>query len=314
MKTVNSYSLVIVTAILALGACSQKNDKLDTIADLFLDSSKIIGGERLSPVHIVSSHVVALYDSTEKEICTGSIIAEDVILTAGHCIPSDFSNLKVLFGVNARKSLAIRTVQFAGTHIDYRPKDIGSWSDIGLVYFTGGLPEGFSPISIVQDELLLQKGVLTELAGYGQNNGIKKTGIGYLRHTTVQVEDPAFGYGEVELNQTQGSGACHGDSGGPAYIVEDSQIKLWGITSRGEKDKEDNCTHYSIYTNAVTYSAWINSSIKSIHEAIEKKIAKTTSPVPNLGENIEVKNPESNNAGNTSTSALKIAAELHLFR
>lgn len=311
MKLVNTYALQVLVAALTLGACSPKNfsqkkakpTELEKISNLFFNNSEIIKGEPLSPVHIVSSHVVALYDTFEGNLCTGSIIAEDIILTAGHCIPSDSANLVVLFGVDAQNFVEFRHAQFAGAHLDFLPKEKGSWADIGLVYFSGGLPKGYAPIQILKDEVLLQKGVPTELAGYGQYDGVKHTGSGLLRHTTVEVENPAFDFGEVELNQTKGTGACHGDSGGPAYIVEDSQIKLWGITSRGEKDPNNDCSKFSVYTNAVAYTGWIDSSLAAIHTAAEK-----------------LKETEKNATGSSALAegealpALKLASDLHLFR
>jgi secreted trypsin-like serine protease len=310
MKVFLIKALPIIAAALALGACSTRNlneqkprtTELERVSDLFLNNDKIIGGERLSPVHLASSHIVALYNLADDSLCTGSIIAEDIILTAGHCIPQDPSSLLVLFGVDAQNYIEFRYVQFAGAHLKYQPREQGYWTDIGVVYFSGGLPDGYKPVQILEDDIFLQKGTQTELAGYGLADGVKKTGSGVLRHTTVKIEDPIFDFGEVELNQTQGKGACHGDSGGPAYIVENSQIKLWGITSRGEKDTTDDCSQFSVYTSATVYLGWINGSMKAIHDAADKQ-KQTNSEVA-------VNHPET--AGNSS--ALVLASNLNLFR
>lgn len=277
-KTLSKSLVPALAAVLLLGACSpkkldQQNAKANSIenkGDLFLDQSQIIGGEKLSMAHELSTHVVALYDTLEGGLCTGSIIADDIILTAGHCIPEDPANMVVLFGVDARKYTDVRPVVFAGANEQFNPHEGGgTWSDIALVYFTGGLPAGYSPIELLSDESLIQKGVATDLAGYGQSNGVKKTGSGVLRRTTVQILDPEFNFGEVILDQTQGKGACHGDSGGPAYVLENSKFKLWGVTSRGENDKSDDCSHYAVYTNAVAFSNWISDGTKAIHETAD---------------------------------------------
>jgi hypothetical protein len=275
MGAFGKYLVTGLTVLIALSACSpkkfadqnKKNEKLAELSNLFLDSSQIIGGANLSPIHKISSHIVALYDLAEGGLCTGSIISEDIILTAGHCIPANPASLVVLFGVDARNAVIYRQALFAGAHKNFLPKESGAWSDIGLVYFSGGLPEGYTPISILADEIHLQKGVQTELAGYGLSDGVNKTGSGYLRHTLVSIDNPMFQYGEVTLDQTKGTGACHGDSGGPAFVVVDSEIKLWGVTSRGEKDPNDDCSQYAVYTSANTYLGWINKSSEVIHKA-----------------------------------------------
>lgn len=310
MAAFNKYLVAGLTAILALSACSpkklteqnKKTEHLAELSNLFLNTSEIIGGENLSPIHKISSHIVALYDLAEGGLCTGSIIAEDIILTAGHCIPANPASLVVLFGVNAQNAVIYRQALFAGAHKNFLPKEAGNWSDIGLVYFDGGLPEGYSPVTILEDDILLQKGTQTELAGYGLSDGVNKTGSGVLRHTVVSIDDPGFQFGEVTLDQTKGTGACHGDSGGPAFIVENSQIKLWGVTSRGERDPNDDCSQFAVYTNAHTYLGWISQSLQVIHKAAENLKVATSETADNQ------------TATNNTQMAMNMVSESQLFR
>ncbi len=62
---------------------------------------------------------------------------------------------------------------------------------------------------------------------------------------------------EASLDQRRGTGACHGDSGGPAYLALEGGYALWGVTSRGLNDPNDDCSQFAIYTKAMPYANWI---------------------------------------------------------
>ena len=93
------------------------------------------------------------------------------------------------------------------------------------------------------------------------NNGDDSTGAGTLRVVDVSISDAKYSKTEVLLDQTQGKGACHGDSGGPAFIKTKENLKLWGVTSRGSGSGENDCSGYSIYTRINSYTRWINSTV-----------------------------------------------------
>ena len=58
------------------------------------------------------------------------------------------------------------------------------------------------------------------------------------------------------FSSATGTGACHGDSGGPAIAAIKGQNYLIGITSR-TTDLKGGCHKDSIYTNVAAYQALI---------------------------------------------------------
>jgi hypothetical protein len=134
--------------------------------------------------------------------------------------------------------------------------------DIALLRYKGTTPRGFIPLPLLKTQHLRildqRRGALTLLAGYGISDGVQKTGSGILRMASARVADAKFSRTEVRLDQTQGKGACHGDSGGPAIVFVGGQAHVWGVTSRGVNDPKDDCSVSAVYTNAVAYEAWID--------------------------------------------------------
>lgn len=137
--------------------------------------------------------------------------------------------------------------------------------DIALVRFPGGLPKGYQKIGIADSDKALKKGSATALAGYGISNARTKTGAGTLRKTTVRVSDLRKGKSEMILDQSHGHGACHGDSGGPAFVRYRGKSALAGVTNRSYPDgAADDCAHKVVYTKVSAYKDWIKRNEKAL--------------------------------------------------
>ena len=80
----------------------------------------------------------------------------------------------------------------------------------------------------------------------------------------MKILNAQYGKTEVEMNQTQGKGACHGDSGGPAFVVSGGQYYLFGVTSRGPSNQPDNCASAGIYTNILAHLDFIQSASEQL--------------------------------------------------
>ncbi len=248
----------------------------------FAASTHIIGGTTVSPGDPIAATTVAIVgeestaaapeDSVLRNyvakkppaeggggefVCSGSILADDLIVTAGHCV-----------GPNIKLMIVFRTDAFHGTGpvvqaTSYtRPKDFNpnrqkDADDIGLILFSGGLPEGYHPATLLGANDPLSNGEVVTLAGYGIDVGAPPQGsdggAGILRETTVSIQEAQWGKTEVEVDQTQGRGACHGDSGGPAFKMEGNNLLLFGVTSRGGGE----CNETTLYTNIVDHVAWL---------------------------------------------------------
>ncbi len=243
-------------------------------------------------------------------ICTGSLLPGNLVLTAAHCIDN---LMVVVFSQDFDSAQSSQIFPVDKTSVSNfwssrrsADKDHG---DIALIHFQGTVPEGFSPVKLIGDASLLKNGNPVILAGYGVSHvaetpidertypdliksvetgkvvcddpktltncaQVDMTGAGLLRKTTVTIADKNFAQSEILLDQTKGTGACHGDSGGPAYISVDGSLYLWGVTSRGERDPKNDCSQYAVYTNVLYYRDWIDKTSQKIFasEASVRKI------------------------------------------
>lgn len=267
MKAIQTMK-VLSTGLLAaamLSACAPGGAQVHQTEGQADIASGIIGGRDVDANNPMSKSFVALYDTAKGALCTGTLIGNNLVLTAAHCISENPTTMAVIFMTNLvsgqiNKEL-VRRVDGAIANPSYASNQNNdkNTGDIALVHFQGQLPAGYQAVPLLPAARasLLRKGQLILLAGYGISNGVTKVGSGILRQTSIRIFDERFSQTEVKLDQTQGTGACHGDSGGPAILFIGSQAYVWGVTSRGSEDPNDDCSRYVIYTNAASYQQWI---------------------------------------------------------
>lgn len=235
----------------------------------------IIRGVTVRADDPIAATTVAIINQSQGEIslCSGSIIAPDLVVTAGHCVGPERAGMRVAFTTDIRRPGGT-VVPVAGY---VRPKDYGhmngqeDMNDIALIRFDGGLPAGYKVARMLEDESLLKNGEKVTLAGYGVSNGHipndpSGAGAGVLRRVDVTIAQAAYGKTEVVMDQTHGRGACHGDSGGPAFLKQGGSYLLFGVTSRGTAVGADECAGASIYTSILAHSQFLKDAAAGLRK------------------------------------------------
>jgi len=190
--------------------------------------------------------------------CVGTMLTSTIAITAAHCVKARVANRDVMVfppykncGRRARGIPACKVVEkFSGSICDF------NGHDIALVRLSRPM-EGMRDLRLSFDSP--REGINTVMAGTGINfNQTCKSLISY------QEVVPCFRGVSCAGNQwycTQGtfkqiSGACTGDSGGPAWAFGSGLI---GITAAATVDSDnDSCTNgYSIFSNLSYYKDWI---------------------------------------------------------
>jgi secreted trypsin-like serine protease len=274
--------------------------------------TKIIGGNEVTEGSDLQKSIVGIYDKNKGALCSGSLIAPNVVLTAAHCIGNAPGDHTIIFAADligtyknrVNDPSAFKAKTRTGVKIavneNYKadlPDNVDNTlatNDLGLIQFEGMAPEGFKPATFIASADLLVAGTPVTVAGYGVANykldpvkasdtpEFKKSvkdhsvfcdgddmktakcfkqiagGEGHLKTTNLKVELP-INATEVVLNQTQGTAACEGDSGGPAYLKVGDQYQLWGVASRVSV----GCDGYVWYTDAVAAdsASWIQGKL-----------------------------------------------------
>jgi secreted trypsin-like serine protease len=232
-------------------------------------SDLIIGGTVVDANDPVASTTVLVTDG--NFICTGSIIDQDLVVTAAHCVAAPAENLRIVFARDINGTID-KSMVLPITGYIANPGWQGDASqgvdqhDIAVIRLDGALPAGYHPATLLSADASagLKKGEVTELAGYGITNAKTQDGAGTLREVDVKILQQ-LGQTEVVLDQRTGKGACHGDSGGPAFVNVGGELQLWGVTNRGYPDNApDDCRHEVVYTRIAAYADFISQSASQL--------------------------------------------------
>lgn len=290
MTHLNSLKLAVVaaSAALALTACNQAPSVNSEMSFLNADSN-IVGGEVVKSTEVFAESTVALATVKFGVFCTGSLVSSNLVVTAAHCadIAKEMDlddKMVVVFSRSLKeKKLAARVISQAVQHPDWektlkRAKDlpadevIKDHGDVAVVKFEGSIPAGYKPAKILGDASLLENGAEVVIAGYGNLSMIPRVDAFELMKTSVLLTDKDFSTTEVLFAQHEGRGACHGDSGGPAFVKIKDEWVLFGVTSRAAKPAGGlTCLEGSIYTNLAANIDFLKSAAAFLNQTEESE-------------------------------------------
>jgi secreted trypsin-like serine protease len=313
-KLTAALSLTLLSAFVSSCAPESKNLSSYQNSTSNTESSNIVGGTLATADYQKQNGIVELVimmNDQSAATCTGTLIAKNLVLTAAHCLASPgIANIAAVFttdDTNAQKS-DVRFVIDGAIHPDFQKGIIDqvtastlSWNDIALVKLESDAPADFKLVRMPASatEVNLLAGSKVTLSGYGITNAIvRKIVLGkngkpvLVKGKVKTVELPSVGSGvlrkidniivkqisadkkEIMLDQSKSTGACHGDSGGPAFIAaaDGTSIQV-GVTSRGT-EKLGNCNENAVYTSVAAHLGWISETgTKLLAKAIVTPVA-----------------------------------------
>ncbi|CAD6998840.1 unnamed protein product [Ceratitis capitata] len=220
---------LIVFAFALVASASAAN--LDAISQPAFASGRIINGYEAQKGE--APFIVSL--KTSSHFCAGSIIDENWVLTAAHCLV--YNSFQVVAGLHSRNDesdVQIRKVTSKSQYIVHEEYGGGVGpNDIGLIY----IPDGFDLTALARDgsapvdKVSLPSGKY-ESTGDGKLFGWGRDNSGALPNVLQTLDAQIIGYSECKAalpllapikdvnicSYTAGTtdGACNGDSGGPS--------------------------------------------------------------------------------------------------
>jgi len=314
MKKEMMKQATVVLALTASALFTSCAPQTQNAATSYLDSnevqnSNIVGGQTADSNYQKSHGIVQLRVkkvlkflgktiTLSESICTGSLIARDIVLTAAHCVSSKTSSDKVdvMFGLTNVKAVTIAAKDWIinPAYANEPQDDKAVQHDIAIVKLASAAPTDFKLAVLPTAESIQQllEGSKLTFAGFGITNAVvrdyKKDQNGKpvldKNGQPQTVEFPSEGSGtlrkvsdmvvtritpdlkEITLDQKNLKGACHGDSGGPALLqLKDGTEIQVGVTSRGT-NVLGNCNDSVIYTGVYGQKDFIAKAIAHINK------------------------------------------------
>jgi len=196
--------------------------------------------------------------------CTGTLVAPDVVLTAGHCLGGITA---VILGTNNYSSGG-EQIRVKSEH-EYP----NSWLTIDVGVLILEEESSITPRVIAQDCVLdeLEDGAPVTIVGYGATDIWGQEYGSKLMEAETTVNDHDCSNLSSGCNSSVSPGgeisaggggidACYGDSGGPLYLNSSHGDFLIGVTSRSYANVWAPCEEGGIYGRADAVVDWIEST------------------------------------------------------
>lgn len=183
--------------------------------------------------------IVAVYPDNRETICSGVVVTDGVVVTAGHCVEG-----------HTLESLNVGTWSSTGWQATARDAEIHPILDVAVVWIDpDDAPLALDPIPLLEgaldDDWL---GSLVELAGHGATEFGE---LGQLRFATEPIVE--LNTNTIVVDGRGDSGACNGDSGGPLLAYDDEgRVRVIGILDSGHS----SCVRDDHYTRVDVLSQW----------------------------------------------------------
>jgi secreted trypsin-like serine protease len=201
--------------------------------------------------------IVMLIDA-HGDLCTGTAIARDLVLTAAHCVM-----LPIEYRVRVFQSGTTIPVRTAVRHPGFSMAAYAAsraTADVALVKLSAPMPPIVVPAALAAARRVPDGEIMT-IAGFGVTQAGTALGLGVPRAAQLVVTGKP-GSLQIRLvdaktqNKRPGLGGCTGDSGAPVYDGV-GPLVIGVVSWSTAAGDEEGCGGLTGVTPLLNYRAWI---------------------------------------------------------
>ncbi|HET7848727.1 MAG TPA: trypsin-like serine protease [Pseudolabrys sp.] len=216
-----------------------------------------------------SAQAIVMVTDPRGDLCTGTALAPDLVLTAAHCLSRKRDNAIRIF--QNGETVGVQTY---AVHPQF---DFGNYlraratADLALLKLAAPLPDIVVP-AMLAPARRVSVGEKLVIAGFGVTLAGTKSGLGIPRAATLTVTGRP-GSLQIRLvddttrNKRNGLGACTGDSGGPVFELGGASV-IGVVSWSTAPNDEEGCGGLTGVTPLVSYHDWIEEMARKFNSGL----------------------------------------------
>jgi secreted trypsin-like serine protease len=188
---------------------------------------------------------------TVHRVCLGTLIAPDRVLTAAHCVVAQKA-ARYRFVSWSKDGERVHRLKEVRIHPDFDRKDQEDTAANDIAVLTLVEPANDIPVESLSSPGALEHTPTVTVVGYGtaRSDGPAPPLLSAADGDVLWLRSTEVAAGRSGQRQI-----CHGDSGGPAFIRDETGRRLLvGVVSRGIRAE---CTAGAIFTRVDAFLDWI---------------------------------------------------------
>jgi hypothetical protein len=210
------------------------------------------------PASGVAARPIVMVVDLHGDLCTGTALTRDLVLTAGHCVTTKENYQVRTFQTG--QTIAVRAI---ARHPSFDPASYAAsraTADLALLKLVAPLNEQITPARLAPARRT-KIGEMLTVAGFGVTAAGTARGLGVPRMARLSVTGKPSSlqirlYDITTRDQRIGLGACTGDSGAPVFEPESSAV-IGVVTWSTAPNDEEGCGGLTGVTPLLLYRSWI---------------------------------------------------------